>query len=171
MSNLLPMFLIFLPLLTAAPAFLLARRREASGHALAIAVTALCFLGAAAMLWRGDALSLTLPGAVGLGLTFRVDGFRAFYAAIACFMWTLTSMLAPAYLAHGEHKPRYLFFTLLTMGATVGVFLSNDLVTALVFFEIMSFTSYGWVAHEQTAARCGPGRPTWPSRCWAAWPC
>lgn len=45
---------------------------------------------------------------------------------------------------------RYYFFFLLTQGATVGVFLSADLFTTFVFFEIMSFTSYTWVAHDET---------------------
>ena len=42
------------------------------------------------------------------------------------------------------------FFTLFTLGATIGVFLSADLFTVFIFFEIMSFTSYTWVAHEET---------------------
>ena len=32
----------------------------------------------------------------------------------------------------------------------MGVFLSADLFTTFVFFEIMSFTSYVWVAQEET---------------------
>ena len=32
----------------------------------------------------------------------------------------------------------------------VGVFLSADLFTTFIFFEIMSFTSYTWVAHDET---------------------
>ncbi|NLA53720.1 MAG: sodium:proton antiporter, partial [Clostridiales bacterium] len=40
---------------------------------------------------------------------------------------------------------------------TVGVFLSDDLVTAFLFFEILSFTSYCWVIQEETpeAMRAG----------------
>ena len=32
----------------------------------------------------------------------------------------------------------------------MGVFLSADLFTTFIFFEIMSFTSYTWVAHDET---------------------
>jgi hydrogenase-4 component B len=38
---------------------------------------------------------------------------------------------------------------LMTLGATLGVFLSADLYTTLVFFEIMSFTSFVLVIHEE----------------------
>ena len=34
----------------------------------------------------------------------------------------------------------------------MGVFLSGDLYTTFIFFEIMSFTSYVWVAQEENAA-------------------
>jgi hydrogenase-4 component B len=37
----------------------------------------------------------------------------------------------------------------MTLGATMGVFLSADLFTTFVFFEIMSFTSYVWVAQDE----------------------
>ena len=41
-------------------------------------------------------------------------------------------------------------FILLTLGATEGVMLSGDLMTTFIFFEILSFTSFTWVIHEQT---------------------
>ena len=34
----------------------------------------------------------------------------------------------------------------------MGVFLSADLLTTFVFFELMSFTSYVWVAQEENVA-------------------
>ncbi|RAZ94754.1 sodium:proton antiporter, partial [Klebsiella oxytoca] len=43
----------------------------------------------------------------------------------------------------------FYLFLLWTLGATMGVFLSADLYTTFVFFEIMSFTSYVWVAQEE----------------------
>ncbi len=51
---------------------------------------------------------------------------------------------------HSHPAPdRFYVFFLLTLGATMGVFLSADLYTTFVFFEMMSFTSYVWVAHEE----------------------
>ncbi len=97
-------------------------------------------------------MSCTLPGLCGLGLTFRADGFRSLYATIAAFMWMLTGLFSPEYFAHYHHRGRYYFFNLMTLGATLGVFLSDDLYTTFVFFEIMSLTSYAWVAHEETPA-------------------
>ena len=65
-------------------------------------------------------------------------------------MWMMTGFFSPQYFAHYHNRNRYYFFVLMTLGATAGVFLSDDLYTTFIFFEIMSFTSYTWVAHEET---------------------
>ncbi len=105
---------------------------------------------------RAQVLSCTLPRILG-GLDFEADGFRVLYACIAAFMWLMTTAFSEEYLSHYRNRNRYYFFTLMTLGATVGVFLSADLFTTFIFFEIMSFTSYVMVIHDETpgAMRAG----------------
>ena len=86
----------------------------------------------------------------GFPLTFALDGFHGIYALVAVFMWTVSLLFTPRYFRGHAHRGRYLFFTLLTFFSTVGVFLSADLYTAFIFFEIMSFSSYPWVVQEET---------------------
>lgn len=94
-----------------------------------------------------------LPGICGYGLSFQLDGFRMVFAALAVFAWTMALVASIEYMKHDKHPGRYYFFTIVTLFATLGVFLSADFFTALIFFEIMSFTSYTWVAQtEKTAA-------------------
>lgn len=94
--------------------------------------------------------SFTWAGFCGLGLHFAVDGFRSLYACVAAFMWMMTGLFSKEYFGHYHNRNRYYFFNLMTLGATLGVFLSDDLYTTFIFFEIMSLTSYVWVAHEET---------------------
>lgn len=101
--------------------------------------------------WQGEEIALAAPQMVGLGLSFRVDAFRALYTLLASFMWAMACQLSLQYFAgHGANRGRYALFTLLTECGVVGVFLSDDLYTAFVFFEIMSIASYPWVTHEET---------------------
>lgn len=93
---------------------------------------------------------LAVPGICGMGLHIQVDGFRGIYGTVAAFMWMMTLLFSKEYLAHEKHPARYYLFQLITLGVTVGVFLSADLFTAFIFFEIMSFTSYVWVVQEET---------------------
>ncbi len=86
----------------------------------------------------------------GLGISLKLDGFRVVYGLTAAFMWMCTTVFSREYMAHYPRTNRYYMFFLMTLGATVGVFLSADLFTTFLFFEIMSFTSYTWVAHDET---------------------
>lgn len=106
---------------------------------------------AALRVFQGAEIALSLPGALGLGLSFRLDAFRAMYAALACFMWAMACQFSLEYFSgHGGNRGRYALFTLLTLCGVVGVYYSDDLYTTFVFFEIMSIASYPWVAHEET---------------------
>lgn len=98
----------------------------------------------------GSVMECRLPGVCGLGLSFTLDGFRLIYGTVACFMWMMTTILSRQYFTHHENRNRFYLFLLLTLGATMGVFLSGDLYTTFIFFEIMSFTSYVWVAQEES---------------------
>ncbi|MBR6293560.1 MAG: sodium:proton antiporter [Lachnospiraceae bacterium] len=100
---------------------------------------------------------INMSGMVGLGMALRVDGFRIVYSAVTIFMWLCSTMLTPEYFGAGKGKVRYHVFSFLTMFATLGVFLSADLFTTFIFFEIMSFTSYVLVVHTKKpdAVRAG----------------
>ncbi len=100
---------------------------------------------------------VNLSGMVGLGMSFRVDGFRIVYAAVTIFMWICSTMLTSEYFGESKGKTKYHIFSFLTMFATLGVFLSGDLYTTFIFFEIMSFTSYVLVVHtkKEDAVRAG----------------
>ncbi len=154
---LLPLLAAF-PMAAAAPVYLLGRRKPQRGlWALIGAATVeliLCLL----LFLSPQPPRFDLEGFIGLRLSFSADGFRALYALIACMMWLMTSLFTPQYLSHGHKQARYTFFTLLTLGATAGVFLSDDLITCFLFFEILGFTSYCWVVHEENPAAMRAGQ-------------
>lgn len=98
---------------------------------------------------RGIGFIFTLPEFCGFGLNFQMDGFRLLYGCVAALMWMMTTILSREYFKHHQNVNRFYLFLLWTLGATMGVFLSADLYTTFLFFEIMSFTSYVWVAQEE----------------------
>lgn len=93
----------------------------------------------------------------GQGLFLKLDGFRLIYCCIALFMWSVSLLFSKEYFAHYSHKARYYGFLILTMFATLGVFLSADFFTMFIFFEVMSLSSYVWVAQEETEAALKAG--------------
>ena len=146
------LFLIIWPMLSACAAFFAGRRRESLAWTISFAAAA-AELAAALLTAFGPApASVTVPFLCNLGIFLEYDGFRCIYTVIIAFMWLITLAFSRDYF-RGHHKlVRYDFFMMMTLGATMGVFLSGDLYTALIFFEIMSFTSYPWVIQEETPA-------------------
>ncbi len=92
------------------------------------------------------------------GLFLRADIWGSFMALLASFMWFLATVFSLTYMSHEHNRNRYYSFLLLTLGACMGVFLSGDLFSLFVFFEMMSLTSYVLVIHAQTDVAMAAGR-------------
>lgn len=93
---------------------------------------------------------VTLAGVGGLGLHFLYTGFRGIFGMFTALAWFVTFLFSREYMKNDTNVIRYDFFNLFTLGATMGIFYSADFFTLFFFFEIMSFTSFMWVAHRQT---------------------
>ena len=91
------------------------------------------------------------------GLYLKLDGFRAIYGGIAALMWMMTTIFSREYFSHYRNRNRYYLFLLMTFGSTVGVFLSADLFTTFIFFEVMSMASYLMVIHDEKPAAMRAG--------------
>ncbi|MBE5778360.1 MAG: NADH dehydrogenase [Clostridiales bacterium] len=142
----------FLPLLLSPLAYALGKKHWKNAIWVMVGVSALEVTLTGWILFRaitGTALHFQ-SSLTGLGVLMCGDGFRALYAFIAAFMWLITSLVSLDYFGHGENRGRYALFTLMTLGMTVGLFLSDSFVTTFLFFECMSLMSYPWVAHEET---------------------
>ena len=138
-----PWLFVFFPMVMAFAAYFAGKKGERAAVA-----TGLVCLAFSILVCFGPDMTVSLPLLTGLQLT--VDGFRRVYIVVICLMWAMTLLLSPEYFRHHHNLGRYYFFNLLTLGATLGVFLAADLYTAFVFFEIMSFTSFTWVIQEET---------------------
>ncbi|MBQ8624740.1 MAG: NADH dehydrogenase, partial [Agathobacter sp.] len=144
--------MIFMPMIGAFVSYLIGRKSKKGRDYFVSGISIMEFVLAAMLVlqytkWEGAIV--TLPEVCGMGLTFTVDGFRVLYAGIATFMWMMTSVFSGEYFEHYRNRNRYYLFQLVTLSATVGIFLSADLYTTFVFFEIMSVSSFVWVAQDE----------------------
>ncbi len=145
---------ILLPIAAAPLAYALGHWRKASAVWVLTLISAVSVASFSVLLntiQQGNRNYIAVEGICSFGIAFRTDGFRALYALIASVMWLITSIYSFDFSKDMRNLPRYAFFTLMTLGATLGVILSDDLFTLYLFFEIMSLCSYPWVAHRETA--------------------
>ncbi len=155
-ANILIESAVFLPMLAAPVSYGIGRRNKGGRSAFAGIITGFTFIlcgmlaiqmltgasGSPGPVWE-------IPYVCSMGLHFTLDGFRALYGTVAAFMWFMTTLFSKEYFGHYRNRNRYYLFLLVTLGATEGVFFSADFFTTFLFFEIMSFTSYVWVAHDE----------------------
>ncbi len=143
-------FLFFFPVIGAVICYLVSKGSIDARNVLASVITAaeLCFC--IAFLTYPD-YELHIAWVAGEGIFLKIDGFRRLYTTIVAFMWMMTTLMSHNYFNGHERTGRFYFFSLVTLGETMGVFLSGNLYTALIFFEMMSFTSFVWVIQEESA--------------------
>lgn len=145
---------IFLPMAAAILCYAAGRFHKTARDYLACAATGITFiiclyLAIQTINHNDSGILWEIPYVCGMGLHFTLDGFRGLYGTIAAFMWFMSTLFSREYFAHYHNRNRYYLFLLLTLGATEGVFFSADFYTTFIFFEIMSLTSYVWVAHDE----------------------
>ena len=142
--------LVFLPMAAAIVSYLIGRKSKIGrDYFVRLVLLAEFALSLALLTGSGEGVLVSLGGECGMGLHFTVDGFRRIYVVIAALMWLVSGQFSPEYLAHYRNRNRYYLFVLVTLGATVAIFLSADLYTTFVFFELMSLCSYVWVAQDE----------------------
>ena len=132
MNNIILLILVFFPILGGLINFIIGKKCEKAREINAIIIS---IIELALMVY------VTIVSPISnsfIGLEFKADGFRSVHALIASFMWMCTGVFSKEYMHHYQNKDRYYLFYLLTLGATVGVFLSNTLWTTFMFFEMMS---------------------------------
>ena len=143
MSSCVLLILVFLPILMGLVAYFVGKKNESVRDIIAI-VTSIVEVLLMVYVVIKYPITNTL-----IGMEFKADGFRSIYALIATFMWMCTIIFSKEYMHHYEKKNRYYLFYLITLGATVGVFLSSSLWTTFMFFEMMSLTSFVLVIHDE----------------------
>lgn len=99
--------------------------------------------------YSGDEIAVNLSQVFG-GIGFETTGFSAVYIAVTAFLFAVSITASKEYLAsHGGSTGLYFPSMLITLSGCFGLFLAQDLMTLFIFFEIMSFTSYIWVAYNR----------------------
>lgn len=146
--------IIFMPMVAALISYLIGRKSKQGRNGFVVAIAVLEFVFSLFLAMQTGSVSdsvVTLPRVCDMGLSFVADGFRTIYGMIASFMWMVTVVCSTEYFENYRNRNRYYLFQLVTLGATQAIFLSADLYTTFIFFEMMSLASYVWVVQDEKA--------------------
>jgi multicomponent Na+:H+ antiporter subunit D len=101
--------------------------------------------------WRSE----LLPG---LDLVLRVEPLSLLFMGLSAVLWLVTTVYAIGYLESAPHRTRFFGFFSLCVTASVGIALSGNLITFLVFYELLTLSTYPLVAHRGTPAAIAGAR-------------
>jgi multicomponent Na+:H+ antiporter subunit D len=88
----------------------------------------------------------------GIDLHLRVDPLGIFFALVASSLWILTSFYSIGYVrgAHEKKQTRYFASFAVCLSATIGIAFAANLLTFLIFYEILSLATYPLVVHKES---------------------
>jgi multicomponent Na+:H+ antiporter subunit D len=113
------------------------------------------------MLWgvfHGQHFETRLPLLPGLELVLRADPLALLFVTLSALLWLLTTIYAIGYLEESPHRSRFFGFFSLCVTSTVGVALSGNLLTFLLFYELLTLSTYPLVVHRGTEIARRAGR-------------
>ena len=129
---------------------------------LNLAAAGLKLVLVAFMVWgvRSEHLYETrLPLLPGLELLLTADNLSVLLAALSSVLWFATTLYAVAYLEHSpQSRSRFFGFFSMCVSSTLGIALAGNLFTFLLFYEILTLTTYPLVAHRGTPESLRAGR-------------
>ena len=82
-----------------------------------------------------------------LSISFRLDGLGTVFASIVSLLWPLASLYAFEYMEHEGHEKVFFMFYTMTYGITLGIALSDDILTMYCFYEMLTLVTLPLIMH------------------------
>jgi len=93
-----------------------------------------------------------------LWIHLRVDAAGALFGATISCLWLLALVYSHGYLAGRAGQTRYYALFMLCLAFTLGIAYAGDLITFLIFYELLSVLAYPLVVHDETPRAMAAGR-------------
>ncbi len=96
----------------------------------------------------------------GIDIALRADPAGMIFGGLASALWVLAGVYAVGYMRGGGEHKQTRFFTAfaLSIASAVGVALAENLLTFVLFYELLSLFTYPLVTHRETEEAIVAGR-------------
>jgi multicomponent Na+:H+ antiporter subunit D len=112
------------------------------------------------MLWgvaNAHTYETRLPLLPDVDLVLRADALSMLFVTLSAGLWLLTTIYAIGYLEESPHRSRFFGFFSLCVSATTGIALAGNLFTFVIFYEMLTLSTYPLVVHRGTEAALRAG--------------
>lgn len=94
----------------------------------------------------------------GIDFVLRSGALALFFVGLSALLWLVTTVYAVGYLEDSPHRSRFFGFFSICVTATVGAAFAGNLVTFLLFYEMLTLATYPLVVHRGTDEARHAGR-------------
>lgn len=110
---------------------------------------------------RGESVEWTLFNlAPGVSFTLNADPLGVFFALVASGLWIVTSAYSVGYMRghHEKKQTRYFASFAVSLSCTLGIAFAGNLLTFLLFYELLTLATYPLVVHKESKEAIRAGR-------------
>ncbi len=125
-----------------------------TGALLKLSLVGLMLLGVS----QGLEFRFSVPFLPGGGLVLQGDALALQFITLSSILWLATTIYAIGYLEDSPLRSRFFGYFSLCVSATVGVALAGNLVTFLLFYELLTLATFPLVVHRGTSEALRAGR-------------
>jgi multicomponent Na+:H+ antiporter subunit D len=125
-----------------------------SGAVLKVALVVLMMWG----VYHDHRYEFRMPVLPHIDFVLRADALGLLFVSLSAFLWLWTTIYAIAYLEGSPHRSRFFGFFSLCVSSTIGIALAGNLFTFVLFYEMLTLSTYPLVVHRGTEAALRAGR-------------
>jgi len=109
-------------------------------------------------IFTGRSPGIRLPVTDTVTLALQADPLSALFATLSSVLWFLTTIYAVGYLEDSPNRSHFFGYFSLCVSVTIGLALAGNLVTFLLFYEMLTLTTYPLIIHRGTRQALRAGR-------------
>lgn len=88
---------------------------------------------------------------------FKLDTISLVFSFLVSILWIFTAFYSIEYMCHERKPNRFFVFFYATLGVTIGISLSANLITLYLFYELLTLTTFPLVIYAGNAAALKAG--------------
>jgi multicomponent Na+:H+ antiporter subunit D len=107
---------------------------------------------------EGESFYWSFTMAPGIVLALGADANSVLFVTLSSVLWFWTTLYAVGYLEDSPHRSRFFGFFSLCVTSTVGIALADNLITFLIFYELLTLSTFPLVVHRGTQKSMRAGK-------------
>lgn len=85
-----------------------------------------------------------------INICLKIDKFAILFSLLASTLWIFTTFYSMEYMEDENNEKRFFTFFIMTLGVTIGIAFSANLITLYVFYEMLTLVTFPLVIHSES---------------------